>query len=112
MHIDEVVKCHQNNLDVDIIFPTLKTKSKNNTNIVRAVTNSKKDILYLSRANVPFEFKKDNKNYLKHLSIISFKPEALRKYSYKKTNLEKIEDIELLRALEIGLKIRNKDIEW
>ena len=113
LHIDEVVKCHQNNLDVDIILPTLKTKSKNNTNIVRAVTNSKKDILYLSRANVPFEFKKDNKNYLKHLSIISFKPEALRKYSLsKKTNLEKIEDIELLRALEIGLKIRTKDIEW
>ena len=41
------------------------------------------------------------------MSIISFKKKALIKYSSaKKSNLEKIEDIELLRALEIGLKIK------
>ena len=31
--------------------------------------------------------------------------------SSKKTNLEKIEDIELLRALEIGLKIKTIDLK-
>ena len=47
------------------------------------------------------------KKIKKHLSIISFLPQALIKYSKsKKTNLEQIEDIELLRALEIGLKIK------
>ena len=41
------------------------------------------------------------------MSIISFLPQALIKYSKsKKTNLEQIEDVELLRALEIGLKIK------
>jgi 3-deoxy-manno-octulosonate cytidylyltransferase (CMP-KDO synthetase) len=45
------------------------------------------------------------------LSIISFKKDALIKYSSsKKSNLEKIEDIELLRALEIGLKIKTLDL--
>ena len=45
--------------------------------------------------------------FFKHLSIISFKPEALVKFAKaKKSRLEKIEDIELLRALEIGLKIK------
>ena len=41
------------------------------------------------------------------MSIISFLPQALIKYSKsKKTNLEQIEDVELLKALEIGLKIK------
>ena len=57
------------------------------------------------------EFKKKNSFYKKHLSIISFKRDALIKYSSaKKSNLEKIEDIELLRALEIGLKIKTVDL--
>ena len=63
--------------------------------------------MYLSRAKIPLEFKDVSKNFLKHLSIISFKPESLIKFSEnKKTSLEKVEDIELLRALEIGLKIK------
>ena len=41
------------------------------------------------------------------MSIISFKPHALKKFAInKKTHLEKIEDVELLRALEIGIKIK------
>ena len=42
-----------------------------------------------------------------YLSIISFKPNALIKFAKSnKTKLESIEDIELLRALEIGLNIK------
>ena len=60
-----------------------------------------------SRSNIPFEFKKNTKYITKHLSIISFKPNSLKKFSEsKKTLLEKIEDIELLRALEIGQNIK------
>ena len=48
------------------------------------------------------------KKSLKHLSIISFLPKSLQKFcSTKKTYLESIEDIELLRALEIGLKLKS-----
>ena len=67
----------------------------------------KKEVMYISRSNIPFEFKK-NTNYInKHLSIISFKPNSLKKFSEsKKTPLEKVEDIELLRALEIGQNIK------
>ena len=46
------------------------------------------------------------------MSIISFKPDSLKKFSEsKKTPLEKIEDIELLRALEIGLKIKTFNLK-
>ena len=43
--------------------------------------------------------------------MISFKPDALIKFAKaKKSSLEDIEDIELLRALDIGLKIKTLNL--
>lgn len=110
-HIDKVIDFHKRNLSADIILPTLKIKLADNQNLVKVVTDNKKNVLYLSRAKIPLEFKKKSPYYKKHLSIISFKRSALIKYSSaKKSSLEKIEDIELLRALEMGLKIKTLDL--
>lgn len=106
-HIDSVVKFHNENKNIDIILPHLKIKYGNNTNVVKVITDIKDNVIFLSRSKLPLEFKKLNKFYKKHLSIISFKPSALQKFNqFKKTPLEKVEDIELLRAIEIGLKIK------
>lgn len=106
-HIDEVIKFHYKNKKTDIVLPNLKSKNKSSKNIVKILKNRKNDIMYISRYNLPFQFKKKNNIYFKHLSIISFKPNALIKYfKCKETFAEKIEGIELLRALEIGLKIK------
>ena len=106
-HIDQVVDFHLKNKNMDIILPHLQVENLNNPNIVKIVTDKKDNVLFLSRAQIPFAFKLPSKKIKKHLSIISFSPQALIKYSKaKKTNLEQIEDIELLRALEIGLKIK------
>ena len=111
-HIDKVIDFHLRNLKYDIILPNLKIPSSNNTNIVKIVSNKKNDVLYLSRSNVPYEFRSKNKNIKKHLSIISFKPDALLSFSRSsKSELEKIEDIELLRALDIGLKIKTINLK-
>ena len=111
-HIDQVINFHKKNLTSDIILPTLKVKSKNNTNIIKVIKDISNSVLYLSRGNIPFEYKNVTSNVDKHLSIISFLPEALEKFAlHKKTKLEKIEDIELLRALEIGLKIKSLSLK-
>ena len=111
-HIDQVIDFHIKNPDADIILPTLKVKFPESQNLIKVITNKKNEVMYLSRAKIPFEFKSNCKHFKKHLSIISFKPEALMKYSKsKQTPLEKIEDIELLRAIEIGLKIKCIDLE-
>jgi 3-deoxy-manno-octulosonate cytidylyltransferase (CMP-KDO synthetase) len=69
------------------------------------------NVLYISRLKVPYGFIKKNKYLNKHLSIISFKPGALLKFaSSKQTYLEKMEGVELLRALEIGLKIKSPNL--
>lgn len=110
-HIDKVINFHKKNLNTDIILPNLKVSPTNNTNIIKIVTNKKNEVMYLSRANIPYEFKEKNKYFKKHLSIISFKPDSLLKYGKNKIgNNEKIEDIELLRALEIGLKIKTLNL--
>ena len=107
LHIKKIIQFHKKNNNHDIILPTLKVKTAENTNLVKVVVNKKDEVMYLSRAKIPLEFKSISKYFLKHLSIISFKPQSLVKFSEnKKTYLEKIEDIELLRALEIGLKIK------
>ena len=101
-HIDKVINFHLKNYNFDIVLPTLKFSK----NIVKVVTNNKNKVLYLSRAVIPYKFKERPKYFNKHLSIISFKPDALRKFSnFKESRLEKIEGIELLRALENDLTI-------
>lgn len=106
-HIDSVINHHLKNFNYDIVLPTINSDQKNNSNIIKVISNIKNEVMYLSRSNIPFEYKIINKFINKHLSIISFKPDSLKKFSQNnKTPLEKIEDIELLRALEIGLKIK------
>jgi len=107
-HIDQVINFHYKNPKYDIILPSLQIKPTTNTNIIKVLLNNNKEVLYLSRSDLPLSFKKSKNKSLKHLSIISFKPKSLEKFAMsKKTYLESIEDIELLRALEIGLRIKS-----
>ena len=107
-HIDDVINYHIRYAKTDIVVPSLKIKHTQNENIVKITKDLNDNVLYFSRASIPFQYKKSINFYHKHLSIISFRPLALKKFANsKKTNLEKIEGIELLRALEIGLKIKS-----
>ena len=106
-HIDNVIDFHLKNYSADIVVPNLLVKNFNNTNIVKIASNNQNDIIYLSRSDIPFYFNSKKKFLKKHLSIVSFKPNALKKYcEFKYSKLEKLENIELLRALENGLKIK------
>ena len=68
--------------------------------------------MYISRANIPYEFKSKLKYSKKHLSVVSFKPDSLIKFGKAKiSENEKIEDIELLRALDIGLQIKTINLK-
>lgn len=112
LHIDKVIDFHLKNSDTDIILPNLSINPVNNTNIVKIVSNRKNDVLYISRANIPYEFLNKIKKIKKHLSVVSFKPKALLKFGKSaRSEMEMTEDIELLRALDIGLKIKTIDLK-
>ena len=105
-NIDLLVEFHKKNQNFDIVVPYLNIEHGENKNIVKIVSNTANKILYFSRAKVPFNFKKKQKFYKKHLSIISFKYNALNFFSKsKESNLEKIEGIELMRAIENGFNV-------
>ena len=56
--IDKVINFHSKNKRFDIVVPFIKAKNINNKNIVKIVNNNKNRILYMSRSNIPFPFKK------------------------------------------------------
>ena len=104
--IDLVINFHIDNPHFDIVVPSHPSSTPGTKNVVKIVSDKKGKVLYFSRAEIPYPFKKNNNTYFKHLSIISFKPEALKLFSKtEESDLEKIEGIELLRAIENGLKV-------
>lgn len=106
-NIDSVVNFHRKNKEYDIILPNLKTKFTDNPNVVRLIFNKKNEVIYITRSSSPHQFIKKTKFIYKHLSVISFKPKKLAELAdNSQSDLELIEDIELLRALDIGLKIK------
>lgn len=103
--IDKVIEFHLKNYNFDLVVPYLKLKNKTSKNVVKIVSIKNK-VIYFSRENIPYEFKKKNLFYKKHHSIISFKINSLKKFSkLPLSKIEKIEGIELMRALENNFNI-------
>lgn len=100
-----------------------KTRSINNTSIVTAATtatelelhdtssvkvalNKNKDAIYFSRSPIPFSRNETIRKNYKHLGIYGFSKESLKFFCSKPLGkLERIQKIELLRALENKMNI-------
>jgi 3-deoxy-manno-octulosonate cytidylyltransferase (CMP-KDO synthetase) len=105
-HIDRVVAEHKEHPEWEIVLPSLPIDKPETQHICKVIHDANFRILYLSRAVIPQPFKRRPDFYLKHLSIISFTSESLRHYSKLKPSiLEKVEGIELLRAIENGMVV-------
>ena len=85
----------------------------NNRNIPKIVTDKNNYLLYISRANIPSSKNSSVKALRKQVCIYSFSYEAVRLFGLKskKTKLEKIEDIEILRVLENGIPVKIIDVK-
>lgn len=84
-------------------------ENENNINLPKVVINNKSDLIYMSRLPIPGKKKKIKKiEYFKQVCIYGFNQTELNKfYKFgKKSYLEKIEDIEILRFFEIGIPIK------
>jgi 3-deoxy-manno-octulosonate cytidylyltransferase (CMP-KDO synthetase) len=105
--INKVIKFHKKNKYFDIVVPCIEVKSNiNSRNLVKVIFSDKGRVIYFSRSVSPFDYHEKKIKYYKVLSVVSFKPNALRRYNeLKMSKIEKIEGIELLRAIENDLKI-------
>ena len=100
--IDDVINFHKKNKNFDFVVPSMPVKENvSSRNLVKVVFSDNGKIIYFTRAKVPYNFNNKNVKYFKHFSIVSIKPQALKKYTkLKMGKIEKIEGIELLRAIE------------
>tara|TARA_B100000579_G_C22805104_1_gene842061 strand:+ start:599 stop:1327 length:729 start_codon:yes stop_codon:yes gene_type:complete len=82
-------------------------------NIPKVVTDLKKNLLYMSRSAIPSNKKFTFKSAMKQVCIYAFPKKHLEEFGpgIKKTPIEEIEDIELLRLLERNLKVRMVEIK-
>ncbi|PMR69375.1 3-deoxy-manno-octulosonate cytidylyltransferase [Halomonas heilongjiangensis] len=84
-----------------------------NTNVVKVVVSKNGDALYFSRSLVPYPREDDYKpSYLKHVGVYAYRREMLSKYtSLGNSQLEHAEQLEQLRLLEAGIRVRTFQIE-
>jgi len=73
-------------------------------NVPKVVTREDGRLLYMSRAPIPTGKQHEFKSAMKQVCIYAFPRELLLEYGSrkKKTELESIEDLEILRMLEMG----------
>lgn len=107
--------------DDDVSVSTLASPFLNeidflDPNQVKVVLDDNDYALYFSRAPIPYDrdktYSKDDENFklgLKHMGLYGYRKEFLEKFiSSKEGELEKIEKLEQLRALQLGYRIAVK----
>ncbi len=114
--------------DIQTIISSLKYVEKNtlinaqctisnqndffNVNIPKVVSDLKGNLLYISRAPIPYNKSEQFISAKKQVCIYGFTREQLFAFynQRNKTPIEFIEDIEILRFLEMGFKIKMVDV--
>lgn len=105
-NITKLIQFHKKNDNFDIIVPSSPLDDPNPESIVKVLMAESKKILYFTRAPSPYSYSAKPNFFLKHMSIISFKRQALLDFNkLKQSKFEKIEGIELLRAIENNLNL-------
>ena len=94
------------NADSDGSILARKFYKRNSSADFKLVLNAKKEVMYISRGDIPSECRNPAPYFLKAYHLMAFKRKTLLDYSFlKKSPLESVEDHEHLRLLENGYKI-------
>jgi len=81
--------------------------AKSNT-IIKSIVNEKDELLYMSRARIPFSQKMQEISFKQQIPVYGYTKKALDAFSRceTKTINEQHEDIEMLRFIDLGLKVK------
>lgn len=76
-------------------------------NMPKVIFNKRKELIYMSRAPIPSNKKNEFKKGFRQVCGYAFSKKSLEIFDIKsKTYFESIEDIELLRFIELGVKVK------
>jgi|YNPNPStandDraft_1061719.scaffolds.fasta_scaffold17010_2 3-deoxy-D-manno-octulosonate cytidylyltransferase len=112
--IDAVVDALNQDSDADITTPVAQIEEEDakSPDTVKVVVDKKGRALYFSRALIPYPARHQT-TFLRHIGIYAFRKYALLNFvKHGPSTLERIEGLEQLRALEIGLKIKVVSVKF
>ncbi len=110
--MDELIAPFKNDNDiqaVNLVTRIVNDEEFENPNAPKVVTNRFGDLLYISREPIPSRKKSYTEDYikLKQLGLIAFKSDFLQTFTrLEATPLEKIESVDMNRAVEHGYKVK------
>lgn len=79
----------------------------NSDTIIKVIVNQKDELMYMSRFPIPFSKSELIPKHKHQVPVYGFTKKALKKFSeHKKTINEQYEDIELLRFVDLGYKLK------
>ena len=103
------------NPEVEVINTMAKVKPDQDVNelsIVKAAAALNNDLLYLSRSPIPKSKKGEEVEYKRHLGLYGLSRDALLFYAKTPRGyLESIEDVEMLRFMENGYRIKILEVK-
>lgn len=103
-HLDIIVAEHTQRVGWEVLVPSVAMTAPETPHVVKIVKDHDDRILWMSRSVIPYPFQTSPAFYLQHLDSISFRPDALQRFARASPgSLERVEGIELLRAIEHGM---------
>lgn len=112
--IDEIIQEYTKYGEEYIAYNLYKLETNmnevNSDTIIKAIVNEKDELMYMSRLPVPFNKSNKNTIYKKQVCVYGFTKKALELFSTRnKTLNEQYEDIEILRFIDMGYKVKMKE---
>ncbi len=104
----------------NVITPIYKIKDQDihNSNLVKTLVTSKKEIIYFSRSALPYVRDRDKASwhfsyqYWGHVGIYGYRGDILKKWNlFPESELEKLEKLEQLRLIDAGIKFSAFEVE-
>lgn len=114
--IDELISEYEEFKDEYLAYNLYKKttlKEASRKSIIKVVTNEKNELLYMSRALIPFSKEDKKVSFKKQVCVYGFSFRALELFSRQNKGInEKYEDIEILRFLDMGFKVKMKETKF
>ena len=112
--VDEIIKEYIKYGEEYIAYNLYKVednlKEINSDTIIKTIVNIKEELMYMSRLPIPFNKSNTPAQFKKQVCVYGFTKKALELFSTRnKTLNEQYEDIEILRFIDMGYKVKMKE---
>ncbi len=110
-HVSSLINAMKGD-DAQVGCLSTRSANKNDPNEIKVVVDNNSYVMYYSRTDIPSSARTEVKEHTKQYCVYCFRKAFLEKFcNMEQSPLEKIEYVELLRAIENGFKVRNVNVQ-